>query len=178
MKLFNNKSLIIILILLILGLVYYIYKISNLTKIITLPPYTFYDSAKEGSDGLVTAEGSWISTNSDLAFPLSTMNIECWKKYGNCWIADATIFKYNYLSSGLNLKEIKYWNNDFIETKPSIPLLKCVEETYRIDRRSETVTYIRKTINQEGLCEGYSKEPITAILDDGLKRIELYEKNK
>lgn len=159
---------------------FYIYRTKDLSNSVGLSPYSFYDSKSETGDSLVTASGSWISST-DLANPLSTVSIECWKEFEHCWIADATIFDFGspILSSGLNLHEIKYWNDDFIETKPSSPLAGCVEETYRIDRRSKTATYTRTTIKNTGtLCEGIQKEPISSTLGDGLRRIEVYKNNQ
>lgn len=159
----------------------YIYMVSDLSNTVSLPMYSFYDSMDNGKDVLVTAEGSWISSQTDLAFPLSTLNIECWREYGYCWVADATVMKFgsDILSSGLELYEIQYWNDDFIETKPSIPLMGCVEEFYRLDRRSKTVSYVRRTINNTtSMCEGIQDEPVTATLGDGYKRLRHYRDNK
>lgn len=164
----------------------WIFYSGNLENKISMGTYSFSDSV----DGLVTAEGSWISTT-QLAFPLSTAYIECWKEFGHCWIADATImdfeenslpspfsklFKDNFLSVGLNLKEIAVWNDDFIETKPSVPLMGCVEESYRLDRRNKVVTYTRKTIKTTDTCEGVLKEPIVSKLGDGLERLRIYKR--
>lgn len=179
MKLLNFKILFWIFFFVACVEAFYIYRSSSPSNTFLLPPYHFYDSKDDSSDGLVTASGSWISSQTDLAFPVSTLNIECWKEFGHCWVADATIMDNNYLSSGLTLKEIQYWNDDFIETKPSDPGAGCVEETYRLDRRSKTASYTRRTVdNKTGFCEGIQNEPITATLGDGLKRIEIYRNNK
>lgn len=155
-----------------------IYSSSKLENIIELPMYSFYDSKKD----LVTAQGAWVSTT-DLAFPLSTSNIQCWKDFGYCWISTSTIFDFGtggpMLSGDLDLKEIAYWNDDFIETKPSKPLAGCVEETYRLDRRSQTVTYTRKTVdNTSEICKDIQKDPIISTLEDGFKRLEINKNNK
>ena len=145
-----------------------LYLSSDLTKRISLPIYSYYDS----NDGLVTAEGAWISPIK-VAFPLSTTSIECWKDFGYCWIADATIMKFDgeILSSGLKLKKIAYWNDDFVETEPAKPLMGCTEETYRLDRRSETVTYTRRTIKTDENCEETLKDPIVSTLGNGWDRL-------
>lgn len=155
----------------------YIYLTHDLTRVVSMSPYYFGDSGNR----LVTAHGSWISSQTDLAFPLSTVNIECWKDFGYCWVVDATLMDINgyYLSSGSNLHEIQYWTDDFIQTKPDSPAAGCVEEFYRLDRRSKTATYTRRTINTSGsMCEGISEEPITATLSDGYKRLDTYHKNR
>ena len=163
----------------------WIYFSHNLTNRINMAPYSFTDlkDSNPPDDSLVTAEGSWISSNTDLAFPLDSVYIECWKDFGHCWIAHATLMdekKFDpFLSVGLDLKEIAYWNDDFIETKPAKPALGCVEETYRMDRRSKTVTYTRRTIdNTSKTCEGILKDPITATLGNGWDRIDKYKKDK
>lgn len=177
-KVFSLKLLFgIVLILAILeGII--IYYIINPVNTYLLPSYYFGDSRENGSDGLVTAKGSLIST-SDLAFPVQTTYIQCWKEFNHCWIADATLNDNNFLSTGLDLKEIQYWTDDFIETKPASPLADCVEEVWRLDRRSKTVNYTRRTLNnKDEICEGIQEEPITASLGDGLKRLELYKNSQ
>ena len=152
----------------------WIYKSGNLIDKLNLSTYIFYDSG----DGLVTAEGSWVSTTR-FAFPLSTAVIECWKDFGHCWVADATVFDFGdstpILAAGLNLKEIAEWTDDYILTKPYVPLTGCVEETYRLDRKSEVVTYTRKTIKTIDTCEGTSTEPIVSKLGDGYERLRIYK---
>ena len=78
-----------------------IYHMSNPVNNFLLPPYYFGDLRESGSDGLVTAKGSFLSTT-DLAFPIQTTNIECWKEFNHCWIADASLSDHNFLSSGLS----------------------------------------------------------------------------
>lgn len=172
MKFLNYKFLFWIVLIIAILEGGWIYLSNDLTKRINMAPYSFNDSV----DGLVTASGSWISTT-DLAFPLSTVNIECWREFGHCWFADATIMDNSYLSVGLNLEEISRWDNDYIETKPSKPLMGCVEESYRLDRRSKVVTYTRRTVdNTTGMCEGVSEEPIVSKLGDGLERLGIIKK--
>ena len=179
MKLLSYKTLFWLILVVAVLEGYYIYRTSDPSNFFLLPPYSFYDSKESGSDDLVSASGSWIPSQTKLAFPVSTVNIECWREFGHCWIADATLTEKDYISSGLNLEEIQYWNDDFIETKPSSPLLGCVEEVYRLDRRSQTVSYTRRTIdNTSAMCEDIQEEPITASLGDGLKRIEVYHNAK
>lgn len=146
---------------------------SDSANIVNMPSYSFSDSV----GGLVTARGSWVSTTS-LAMPLQSVQIDCWKDFNYCWISDGTLYD-NFLSTGLNLHEIAYWNDDFIETAPSQSMAGCVEETYRLDRRSKTVTYTRKTVNNKtGLCQGVQDEPIISKLGSGMERIDMYKKNK
>lgn len=144
---------------------------SNPVNNFLLPPYSFYDSGD-----LVTAQGSFLSTTY-LANPVQTSYIRCWKDFNTCWIAESTVSDNNFLSTNLDVQDIRYWNDDFIETEPYTPLAGCVEESYRIDRRSKTVNYTRRTlVSKEELCKGVQKEPITATLGDGLKRLEIYKK--
>lgn len=169
-RLLNNKTLFLVVFLVALVEGAFIYFSQDLSDRISLPMYSFYDS----ENGLITAEGAWVSTE-DLAFPLSTVTIECWKQFGHCWIADATIMDFDsgsqHLSSGLELEEIAMWSEDYIETKPSKPLSGCVEEVYRLDRRSQVVTYTRRTVLSKGVCEGVSEKPIVAKLGNGYERL-------
>ena len=91
----------------------WVFNTVNFENKISMGAFSFNDS----DDRLITAQGSWISTT-QLAYPLSTAKIECWKEFGHCWIADATImdfeeytlpsplskiFKHSNLYVGLNL---------------------------------------------------------------------------
>jgi len=163
----------------------WVFNTVNFENKISMGAFSFNDS----DDRLITAQGSWISTT-QLAYPLSTAKIECWKEFGHCWIADATImdfeeytlpsplskiFKHSNLYVGLNLKEIAVWNDDFIETKPYVPLSGCVEEIYRLDRRSKVVTYTGNTIKTTDTCDSVSKESIVSKLGDGFERLRIYK---
>lgn len=145
----------------------WIYLSSDLTKSILMPNYSLSDSV----DGLVTASGSWISTT-ELAYPMQTVQIECWKDFGHCWFMDGSISDDKFLSVNSDIEEIAKWTNDVIETVPSTTAGGCVEYFYRIDRRSRTVTATRRTVNNKaGLCEGIQDEPIIMHLGDGFERL-------
>lgn len=145
----------------------WIYLSSDLTKSILMPNFMLSDSV----GGLVTASGSWISTT-ELAYPMQTIEIECWKDFGHCWIMDASLSDDKYLSLNSDIEEIAKWTDDAIETVPSVTAGGCVEYFYRIDRRSGTVTATRRTVNNKsGLCEGIQDEPIIMHLGDGLDRL-------
>lgn len=145
----------------------WIYLSSDLTKNILLPPYSL-----SSVEGLVTASGSWISTT-DLANPIQTVQIECWKDFGHCWIIDSSLSNDKYLSLGSSIAEISKWTDDVIETAPNSTAAGCVEYFYRIDRRSKVVTSTRRTLdNKTGLCEGINKESIIMHLGDGLERLK------
>lgn len=178
-KFLNTKTVLAIIFLIACLEAIYIWRYSSPAKNIILPSYSYYDSREnkdDGSDSLVSAEGSWIS-ETEFAYPIFTTSIDCWKDFDHCWVASAYLDdKYNVLSSDLDLHQINYWNDDFIETKPSDPGLGCVEEFYRVDRRSKTVSYTRKTINNTGSCEGIQKEPITSHLGDGQARLDTFNK--
>jgi hypothetical protein len=172
-KFFSFKIFFWILLIIAIMEGFWIYLSTNLSNRINLPLHSFYDSG----EGLVTAEGAWV-TPIKVAFPLSTVIIECWKEFGHCWIADATISDNTFLTAGLGLKEISEWNKDYIQTKPSEPLMGCVEESYRLDRKSKIVTYTRRTVKTSDACEGISEEPIVAKLGDGYERLKLYKEIK
>ena len=146
----------------------WIYLSSDLTKSILLPPYSLTDSV----EGLITASGSWISTT-ELANPIQTIQIECWKDFGHCWIMDSSLSNEKYLSLGSSIEKIAKWTDEAIETVPSTTAAGCVEYFYRIDRRSRVVTSTRRTVdNKTGLCEGIQKEPIIMHLGNGLERLK------
>src|SRR3989339_682147 len=146
---------------------HWIYKTSKPENTTLMPTYSFVDLGKDR--GLVSAQGSWVSTTK-LAIPLSTINIDCWESLGYCWFSTAQLVD-NYLSSDTDMKEIAYWGDDLIETKPTKSAAGCIEETYRLDRRARVVIFSRRTVdNTTGLCRGIGDEPITANLGEGFKR--------
>jgi hypothetical protein len=149
----------------------WIYRSSDLTNVVSLPPYSFYDS-KDDFFGVVGASGSWISTTK-LANPIQTVEIECRKEDGYCRIMDSSLSGEKYLSVGSTVEKIARWTDDVIETVPSPTAFGCVEYFYRLDRRSEVVTSTRKTVdNETGLCKGIQEEPIVMHLGDGLERLQ------
>lgn len=63
--------------------------------------------------------------------------------------------------------------SEVIETVPSETGFGCVEYTYRLDRRSETVTSTRRTVdNTNEICEGIQDEPIVSKLGNGCERVK------
>lgn len=169
-RFFRHKVIIAILLFVIIIQASWIYFSGNWAKLALLPNYSFTDL---GEDGLIIAKGSWISTI-DLAFPIQTIYLECWKQFNHCWIIDATFDEETkYLSLGSEVKEINRWDRNAIETVPSKTPAECVEYLYRIDRRSQTVTSVRNTIdNTSELCQGIQKEPIISHLADGNKKLQ------
>lgn len=125
-------------------------------------------------DGLVTAHGSWVSPTSDLANPLQTVEIECFRQLGHCFSYTAELSEGNYLSVSSELYEIETWGDDAVITKPNE--FKCVEYQLTLNRRSKTVTNIRHTIdNKSEFCVGTQDEPITLTLGDGDQRVQKYK---
>lgn len=139
---------------------------------VKLPTYSFVDLGELG--GLVTAEGSWVSSEKPES-PFQTVDIQCWQNWGNCIIAVATYnHDNNFLSNYVDIGEIAEWTDEYIQTKPAKPMEgSCVEEYYRLDRRSELVTYTRNIISQDDICKG--KEPIVYTLKEGYERFRVYQ---
>lgn len=159
------KVFIGVLILTIVSLVFW-NKISTPINSVLMAPYNYSETGD-----LVSVRGSWLSSDTALANPLQTTQIECWERFGHCFVYYAELKEDNYLSVNSETYEIQSWTNDTILTKPN--KFGCVDYQLSINRRAETVTNIRLTTdNTSELCKGIQKEPITLTLGDGLKRIE------
>lgn len=175
MKSVNYKVICFVLLAFVVLEALWIFFLKDLTNSIKMLPYSFSDSV----DGLVTAEGSWISPIR-FANPLSTTTIKCYRDSKICLIADATIldagFKDKYLSSGLKLVIILEWTDGYIQTEPSIPITKCIEESYRLDRKNKVVTYTSTKIDNSERCSDYQDTPKVSRLGDGEERLKIYKK--
>lgn len=173
----SGMNRIYIAILLIIAIVegLYIYRTHDLKKRILLPNYFYYDSlytAKEQpNDYYVSVKGSWIS-DTELADPIQTINLFCYKPTMECTLTDATVQESNsfFLSTNTDTLEISQWKENVISTKPKI--FACVDYIYQIDRKKEMVTSIRRTTSTSGACNGVKSEPIIMTLGDGYKRIK------
>lgn len=166
------KYLIVILIIALAGAILWIKQTSDLRNTITPQTYSFTEV-----DGLVTAKGSWVSADTDLANPLQTLEIQCWESFKHCFVNYSevsqfeSIFDFALLTAYSEIHEISRWTPDLIETIPSESGFGCVEYQIRLDRRSKTVTSTRRTISTAGICEGMQDKPIILNLGDGLDRV-------
>jgi len=155
----------------------YIYLTHDLTKRIFLPSYSYTDSlyphsssSSQPEDISVGVKGSWLS-DTELADPIQTVDIFCFKPSMQCTMTDAAIQESNsfFFSTNTSILEIDRWTEREIVTVPN--RFACVEYVYKIDRKSETTSSIRRTTNNtSGLCNGIQKDPIVMTLGDGYKR--------
>jgi hypothetical protein len=160
----KTKTFIGILILVIASLVLWM-KISSPANSVVMGNYSYTETGD-----LVDAQGSWLTPDTNLANPLQTVEIQCWQRFGYCFVNYAELNEGNYLSVNSEIYEIDRWADDIIQSKPN--KLGCVEYQLTLNRRAETVTNIRHTIdNTTEFCKEMSKDPITLTLGDGYKRI-------
>lgn len=159
-----NKIIIGILLVIVVGEGYFLFSDKVFTNSILLRPYSFTDIGT-----FVKAEGSWTS-NTQLAYPIQTSIIECYKEFGHCWFTDAAVGDDRFLSLHTQIEKISRWDDDVVETVPSNTGFGCAEYTYRLDRRSKTATSTRRTIDTTGRCKGMQLEPIVLLLSNGSER--------
>lgn len=168
-----NFTKIFILLLLVIIIVegYIIKKVKQTYNDMYLPSYYFSEYDKKYEDNFFSAKGSWVS-ETKLANPYQTTEINCFKDSGLCYETNAYITEENLLSVYNEIHEIDKWNPSLITTKPNLTSFKCVEYQINIDRVNKTVTSLRTTKdNKTGLCKGVSDEPIVMQLQDGENRI-------
>lgn len=176
MKLIGIGAVLLFVIALLEG--WYIYSTYDLKNRILLPSYSYTDSlypqsssSSQPEDISVGVKGSWLS-DTELADPIQTVDIFCFKPSMQCTMTDAAIQESNsfFFSTNTTTLEIARWDEREIVTVPN--RFSCVEYVYKIDRKSETTSSIRRTINNSsGLCNGVQGEPIVMTLGDGYKRI-------
>lgn len=166
------KWLIAALTLCFLGSLFWIRQTSDLKNNVIMGPYLFTEV-----EGLVRAQGAWLSSDTELANPLQAVEINCWEQFGHCFVNYGEITEQDTSSTGFlstfsEVFEISRWTPDVIETAPTESAAGCVETQLRLDKRSETVTFTRRTIdNKTGLCDGIDSRSFTLTLGDGLERI-------
>jgi len=156
-------------------------KINNLSRNANLPPSpwldSFYDAGNDDSlfGGYVSAKGTWES-NLKLAYPYNINQIDCWKKWEYCFVAEAYTTGYernNMINTDINYLEIESWDSYKIIAKNTG---MCAETILTIDRTSEKITEITTPINTEtDGCKSGAKllgeiEVQTNVLIDGSKK--------
>lgn len=123
-------------------------------------------------DRYVTASGTLLLQGEELGIPLQTTEVQCHRQMGICIVATAMLNE-NYLSTDIETYEVERWDSYEIVTKPMDKL--CVRYTLRISRNQKTVTGLRSTISQAGLCAGISTNEMPLRLEDGSKAVESYD---
>jgi hypothetical protein len=182
MKKFIKRNIIYIGIFILIATVIYQYiEIKKLNDTANNPPlpylYNFYDAGDGGVIGnYVSARGTWES-NLKLAYPYDMSQVDCWKQWENCIVADAyttgnkSIGGINMINANMYYYEIESWDDYKIIAKNSA---MCAETVLTVDRTSKKITTITTPINSE--TEGCNEKLIgevevqTNVLADGSKK--------
>jgi len=124
------------------------------------------------SDGYASARGTWIGTNTELANPVQSTQITCYREIMRCSEASAQITSFasseSFLSVDLESWEIERWDEHEIVTKPNEYI--CARAIRRFNRSQKQVTGLRSTINTKDFCAGMSSNELHMVLADGIKR--------
>lgn len=171
----------LVIVAIILPLVYWVFFLTFLSgkraSVTLLPPYFFSDSVA----GLVGASGTFTAKGERLANKFNTVTIDCFNHYGDtsfqslrksgtgpgeayCYIAQADVID-GYLSSDLQLFTITDWDSAKVVAESEG---LCRKTIMILDRKAKTVTQTGTLINNDGLCKGFSSDPIQSYLSDGL----------
>lgn len=140
---------------------------------IDLPPLFFHQ--EDWDSGFVSAQGTWTIANEKQAWPEQTSKIECVKDSRTCREAAASISRglgggeSPRLSVNTETYEIERWDQHEIVTKPLDTLFGCVRYVLRLNRLQKSVTGIRSTISNKGLCKGSEAGEKHLVLMDGFK---------
>jgi len=137
---------------------------------IGLPFFHFSDHFWDS--GFVSAEGTWTIPNEKIAWPEQTAKIQCSKDSGTCMEATAIISRGGdspRVSVDIETYEIERWDQHEIVTKPRQSGSDCTRYIRRFNRLQKSVTGIRSTISNEGICKGVEAGEKYLVLTDGHK---------
>ncbi len=139
----------------------------NTVNNLSLPLYSFTDMKTS-----VSAKGSFISKTEPDFLPTVT-DITCFHQDNFC-ILNGVTTNFSSLNTSSYLIPITTWTDNFVIADTG--KIGCIEETYTLDRKMNTVTYNRKTLKTDEYCKDIIREPMTATLEGGAKRLELISK--
>ena len=116
-------------------------------------------------DGHIKAAGTWIIVQDEMAHPIQTTVIECYKLTKECVEATAELGN-ETLSVLTTTHRIERWDEYEIVTSPK--QFGCVRYTMRVLREQKSVTASRARTKTEGMCAEVKSE-LRLRLDDGFK---------
>lgn len=162
-------SIILILVILVGVIVWQFQAVKFLSKRIYFPPSPssyYYDDAGNGKfGGSVSAKGTWQS-NLELTYPYNINEVNCWRKWNSCIVAQAYItgvegiLQTNVLNTDVIYFEIESWDNNKIVAR-NFPEAYA-ETILTVDRTLEKITTITTSV--------YTGEVQTNILVDGSEK--------
>lgn len=123
-------------------------------------------------DGFVAGSGTWILPNEKMGVPEQTSKINCDKKTKTCTEATALVTGdggNRRLSVDIETYEIERWDDHGLVTKPRETGFGCARYVRRINRKQKSITGIRSTIADDGVCKGVENRELYMSLTDGFK---------
>lgn len=130
-------------------------------------------------NGFVSASGTWVFSNDKMGEPEQSSKIICDRSTNTCTEATAIIYHSgNYgLFVDIDRYEIERWDEHEIVTKPRE--FECTRYVIRFNKLQKSVTKIRSTISNEGMCKGIEDNEKYLVLTDGFKVYwELYQESR
>lgn len=140
-----------------------------------LPRFHMFTDMWE-SHGYVSAKGTWTMTNDEIASPLQTTHITCYRESGRCLEAIAKLSEDDpdvFLRLDTEEWEIERWDEHEIVTKPN--QYNCARAIRRFNRSQKQVTGIRSTIKTDGSCDATNVKELHMILVDGFTITRRFE---
>jgi hypothetical protein len=120
--------------------------------------------------GYVSASGTWVISGERLGFPEQTSKINCDRSLRTCTEATAILSGGGgdrRLSVDIDTYEIERWDEHDIATKPL--QFGCTRYVTRLNRLQKSVTAIRSTTSNDGMCSGTDRAEKYLVLTDGFK---------
>lgn len=115
----------------------------------------------------VAIRGTWVIEGEKPAFPLQTIEVNCFKSLHTCFSATAQVMFGNLLTATTEQYEVIEWNNYRLIYVNDSPL--CVQYFYTIDNITKSANGVRiKKKNTTTDCSDLQNE-LRLSLEDGFK---------
>lgn len=125
--------------------------------------------------GYIHAEGSWVIQGDESAYPMNVTDIDCWKEFRNCIIADAHVTTprdgdsgSSYVSVDTSYWEITSWSETRVVAEQSG---LCRRNVLTVDEQAKQVFQVQTDLNAADCKDliGPMSKPRMTTLEDGVK---------
>jgi len=116
--------------------------------------------------GYVEVEGTWNSEGDQMAFPLQTSKVSCYRPTQLCHVATAEIGKRETMRVSLDIYKIETWSEKQVVFVDHNPI--CAGYTYTIDLETGVTTGVREKAHTASAdCAAVHDKPRVLRLADG-----------
>jgi hypothetical protein len=126
--------------------------------------------------GYIHASGTWVIQGDQIADPINSSEIGCWKEWGNCISADASVpppsrgdvTGPSYLKVNTSYWEITSWSETRVVAEQKS---LCRRNVLTIDEKAQQAFQVQTDLNEKGCTDliGALPVPRLSTLEDGWK---------